>query len=250
MNNPDLQGSIAAAAREVRIKLGPIHLELVRIPAGIFEIGSNAQETGHQADESPVRKVRISSPFYLGRYEITQAQYQAVMGAVPSRFRGDKLAQDEVIFANALEFCRRLSKMTDIVIELPTEAQWEYAARAGTRTPFYSGVSSADLDKIAWYSQNSGGTVHEVGLKQPNAFGLFDMIGNVWELTADFLGAYSDIPDRDPVGELNRRGALRGGGWDTRPEDTRAARRMLSDPMFGGSGFRIAINPSPSTVSR
>lgn len=241
MSSKGLRDLIAHGALELRVDVGSVSFDLVRIPAGRFEIGSPANEYGHQPDESPVRKIRLSKAFYLGRHQVTQAQYQEVMGVNPSTFRGATFAQDQVTFAKALEFCKRISKAAKIAITLPTEAQWEYAARAGTRTPIYSGTSRSALDKIGWYEENSGGAVHTVGLKQANQFGLYDMIGNIWELTADFLGPYQHIPDQDPIGELNRRGAMRGGGWDSGFEDARAARRLLSDPMFGGSGIRIAI---------
>lgn len=242
MSGTTLRDLIAGEPQELRFYVGPVPFELLLIPAGRFEMGSDVQEAGHQPDESPLRKIQISKSFYLGRYQVTQAQYQAVMGMNLGNFRGETLAQDQMSFASALEFCRRLSELIATRIDLPTEAQWEYAARAGTRTPFYSGTSCTQLDKIAWYSENSGGTIHPVGLKQPNKFGLYDMLGNVWELTADFLGPYCDIPDQDPTGELNRRGAIRGGSWNSDIEDVRAARRMMSDPMFGGSGIRIAVN--------
>jgi formylglycine-generating enzyme required for sulfatase activity len=251
VSRASLKDTIAAKASELRFDVGSVPFDLVRIPPGRFEMGSRAEEHGHQPNELPVRNIQISEAFYLGRYEITQAQYKAVMGINPgSSFHGDALAQDQVTFASAIEFCSRLSAMTGIGIELPTEAQWEYAARAGTSTPFYSGSSSADLDKIAWYDKNSGGTIHPVGLKQPNTFGLYDMMGNVWELTADFLGPYSDISDQDPTGQLKRRGAMRGGAWNSGLEDVRAAKRLISDPMFGGAGMRIAVNTDPHRVRK
>jgi formylglycine-generating enzyme required for sulfatase activity len=242
MKRKSLKELAAAGSPELKLFLDSLLFELVRIPAGSFYLGSPPDEYAHQPNESPVRKIRISKAFYLGRYEITQAQYQAVMGSNPSDFRGESLAQDQVSFTKALEFCRTLSSMTGVRIALPTEAQWEYAARAGNQTPLYSGNTPADLDKIAWYEKNSGGTIHAVGLKQPNAFGLYDMIGNIWELTADFLGSYENIPEQDPVGELNNRGAMRGGWWDSTFEDARAARRLISNSMFGGSGLRISMN--------
>lgn len=243
MPNSRSENAITGDSSELTFRIGSTAFELVRIPSGHFDIGSPEKETGHQPDESPVRKTRISRPFFIGRYPITQEQFQIVMRANPSNFRGKNFPQDQVTFSQALEFCRRLSSLAGIPIELPTEAQWEYAARAGTSTPFYSGDSLTDFDKIGWCELNSGGTIHSVGLKQPNEFGLYDMLGNVWELTADFLGAYRDIDECDPVGVLNQGGAMRGGSWDRGLTDVRAARRLLSDPMFGGAGIRIAVIP-------
>lgn len=218
--------------------------QFVRIEPGGFEMGSPPDELGRLPNEGPPRRVKISKPFYLGRHEVTQVQYEAVMGVNPSRVRGESLPLSQLKYSEAIEFCKRLSTLVGFEVMLPTEAQWEFAARAGTTTPVYSGILITDLDRVAWYRANSGGTIHPVGQKQPNAWGLYDVLGNVWEFTADFLPAYDRISDTDPVGEISRsRGVMRGGGWMHGSEYSRAASRLISDDMFGGAGIRLAINP-------
>src|SRR5205823_843073 len=114
----------------------------------------------------------------------------------------------------ALAFCRELSRLTELPITLPTEAQWEYACRAGTKGPYYSGDTEEALRKVAWYRENSGETSHPVGQKEPNAWGLYDMLGNVWEPCIDDLPNYATIPDTDPIGKITTsHGIMRGGGW-------------------------------------
>lgn len=221
-----------------------IPFELVLIPPGDFEMGSPDNEQGHQANESPVRLVRITKPFYLGRFEVTQAQFKAVMGVNPGLVPGDTLAVDQLTYPQALEFCKRVSLRLGVTVSLPAEAQWEYACRAGTRTRFSSGDSPSDLDRVAWYKENSGGVVHPVGQKAPNAWGLYDMHGNVWEFCADFLPSYARIDAVDPRGRMQPEiGAMRGGGHSYPADYCRAATRLLANPQFGGAGLRIAINP-------
>ena len=244
MSAAEIRQAIALSAKQLEFTVGGVSFELVRIDPGEFEMGSPEDETGHDANESPMRRIRISRAFYLARYEITQAQYRAVTGINPSNFRGDTLAVDQIIYQQALEFCARLSQLVGVTVTLPTEAQWEYACRAGTKTRFYSGSTQADLEKIAWYAGNAGGTVHPVGQKQPNAWGLYDMLGNVWELCLDFIDSYEEMADTDSIGEMYLgRGAMRGGGHLHGAEYSRAACRLMSNVRFGGAGIRIAINP-------
>jgi formylglycine-generating enzyme required for sulfatase activity len=220
---------------------GPI--ELVRISPGRFLMGSPQEEPGHARNEEPQRRIRISRAFYLGRYQITRAQYRDVMGRTPEGPEGDTRAVSGVRYADAIEFCRRLSGTAKMTVRLPTEAEWEYACRAGTQTPYYSGTSEADLARVAWYSGNSEGKPHPVGEKQPNAWGLYDTHGNVWEYCGDYVEDYAKMADTDPVGLVNpRHGGMRGGGWLHGPEQCRAATRMISDDAFGGAGFRVAVN--------
>lgn len=208
-------------------------------------MGSPADEEGHASNEDPMRGVRISEAFYLGRFEVTRGQYRTVMGQVPVGAHEDALPVSHITYADAGEFVRRLSDITHVPVRLPTEAQWEYACRAGTRTRYYSGASEANLGLAGWYSGNSEDKPHPVGQKQPNAWGLYDMHGNVWEYCADLIDDYATMPDLDPVGRTTpRRGAMRGGGWMHGAEDCRAATRLVSDDMFGGAGFRIALRAS------
>jgi formylglycine-generating enzyme required for sulfatase activity len=243
MNGAELSKAIQAGVQEIRLQAGTVSFELTRIPPGEFDLGSPDQEEGHQPNEGPVRRIRISKPFYLGRFEVTQAQYKSVTGLNPSNFEGPDLAMDQITYPKAVRFCELVTAHAGVRVTLPTEAQWEYACRAGTKTCFYSGNSPTDLDRVAWHSGNSGGRPQPVGRKEPNAFGLYDMLGNVWELCSDFLPDYSNIQVTDPAGRDTAGPAMRGGGWMDEPRNCRSATRLASDVMFGGTGVRIAVNP-------
>lgn len=239
----DIQSVLAKGAPAVTLRTGAVEIDLVRIPPGEFTMGSPESEAGHAPNEAPTRRVRLSKAFYLGRFEITRAQYRAVMGDAPGGAGGDTLPVSQITYADAIEFCRRLSASANVEVRLPTEAQWEYACRAGTQTRYNSGSTEADLDRVAWHDGNSEGKAHPVGQKQPNAWGIYDMLGNIWEYCADFIDDYATMASADPVGRVTpRHGAMRGGGWMHGPEQCRAATRLISDDMFGGAGFRIALN--------
>lgn len=239
----EVRGAMDTGAQQLEFRVGRAHLVLVRIPAGEFDMGSPLDEKGHMPDEGPVRHVKISKPFYLGRYEATQLQYEEVMGERPKWFRGDSLPAYGITYGEALQFCGKLSQLVDLPITLPTEAQWEYACRAGTKTRYYSGDTEADLGSVGWYKGNDGRTIHPVGEKQPNAWGLYDMHGNVWEPCIDSCFNREKLGGTDPRGTVNTTyGAMRGGGWGYPPEYCRAATNLVTDDMFGGMGIRIAIN--------
>lgn len=241
----EIRRAMAKDASTLTLPVGSLQILLVRIAPGEFTMGSPRDEEGHGPNEEPQRRVRISKVFYLGRHEITQAQYQKVMGNSPGDGEGQTLPVSQISYADALEFCRRLSVATHLEVHLPTEAQWEYACRAGTQTRYYSGPTEADLTRVGWYSENSEGKAHPGGQKQPNAWGLYDMHGNVWEYCADFIDDFATIADTDPIGRVTpRQGAMRGGGWMHGAEECRSATRLISDDMFGGAGFRIAMNVS------
>ncbi|HNJ44470.1 MAG TPA: formylglycine-generating enzyme family protein, partial [Acidobacteriota bacterium] len=179
-----------------------VGLEMVAIPGGTFEMGSMQYE-----DEHPIHRVTIS-PFFMGKYPVTQAQWREVakcakvqidLNPEPSHFKGEYLPVESVAWFECVEFCERLSRRTEKIYRLPTEAEWEYACRAGT-TEDYAGY----LDAMAWYDKNSEGKTHPVGQKAPNEWGLYDMHGNVWEWCQDWhQGSY----DRAPT-------MMRGGSWD------------------------------------
>jgi formylglycine-generating enzyme required for sulfatase activity len=239
----EIKRAMAGGAGRVELRVGEVSFELVRIPPGAFMMGSPLQEEGRLANELVPRRITLTRPFYLGRYEVTQTQYECIMEVNPSEFRGETLAVDQVSYSLAREFCNRLSQRIGVRAMLPTEAQWEYACRAGTTTRFYSGETRDDLDKVAWYRGNSAERVHPVGQKVPNAWGLYDMLGNVWEFCADFLPPRG-VPDTDPRGTISdQQGAMRGGGWMHDAEYCRCSCRLISNDRFGGTGLRIAVNP-------
>jgi formylglycine-generating enzyme required for sulfatase activity len=223
-----------------------IGMELILVPAGEFLMGS---EKGWDW-EKPVRTVQISQPFYLGRYPVTQAQWQAVMGSNPSRFTGDlNRPVESVSWHNAQEFLRKLSdREKSKLYRLPTEAEWEYAARAGATAAYCFGDDSEQLGEYAWYEENANTTTHPVGKLNANAWGLYDVHGNVWEWVQDwFLEDYyrqRPNPDHDPKGPASGEyKVLRGGSWNNDAAwNVRLACRGRSEPHLRHDdvGFRCA----------
>jgi formylglycine-generating enzyme required for sulfatase activity len=205
----------AAQGNTLSLDIGKgVTMKLVLIPAGKFMMGSPDSEQGRRGDEGPQHEVIITKPFYLGLTEVTQAQYEAVMGTNPSHFKGATNPVEMVSWNDATEFCKKLSEKTRQAVRLPTEAEWEYACRAGTKTRFSFGDSDSALGDYAWCSSNSGDKTQPVGQKKPNAWGLYDMHGNVREWCADRYGGYPKGTVSDPFGTASGdRRMLRGGSW-------------------------------------
>lgn len=218
-------------------------IEFVRIPAGSFMMGS---EDGNSY-EKPVHRVNITRDFYMGKYEVTQAQWKAVMGTNPSYFKGDNLPVERVSWNDAQEFIRKLNALASTnKYRLPTEAEWEYAARAGSSTKWSFGNDISQLDNYAWYGANSGNRTHEVGGKLPNAWGLYDMHGNVWEWCADYWDEkyYAKSPLSDPKNTISSSTyLLRGGSWLIDASNLRSTLRDYDTPSFrhDSNGFRVSI---------
>ena len=214
-----------------------IGMQFVLIPPGEFMMGSPETETGHRDDETQHR-VQVTKPFYLSAYEVTQLQYEQVMGNNPSAYRGENRPVENMRWDDAVAFCDRLSKSEGVKYRLPTEAEWEYACRAGTTTAYSFGDDESQLEQYAWFSANSDNTTHPVGEKRPNGWGLYDMHGNVWEWCQDAHG--------------NSR-VLRGGATDNQSGGGyfRAAYRTAFHPTDRrpSRGFRVArtYNLSPDS---
>ena len=202
-------------------------IEFVKIEPGEFMMGCSTNDDGCKADEKPAHRVRITKTFEIGKYEVTQTQWQAVMGTNPSVLRGEDRPVESISKGEAQDFLNKLNARSDgYQYRLPTEAEWEYAARAGSTGPF-----AGELDEIAWYGGNSEDETHPVGKKKPNAWGIYDMQGNVREWVQDFYSAnyYSVSPTENPTGPAagtrggrggaqfgQRRGPLPRGGPDGR----------------------------------
>lgn len=177
-----------------------IGIEFVLVKAGEFVMGyDDGNEWTHQF-ESPAHKVILSSDFYLGKYEITQSQFEQVMGFNPSEPKGTHLPVNNVSWSDAKEFCKKLSELDGRKYRLPTEAEWEYACRAGTTTQFYWGDIFSGIETVEWFGGNSGSTIHRVGEKSPNPWGFYDMCGNVSEWCSDRFAKYNDKVQTDPKG--------------------------------------------------
>ena len=188
------------------------------------------------------------SDFYIGKTEVTQAQYQAVMGKNPSHFKGDNLPVESVSWHDAVEFCKKLSQKEGVTYRLPTEAEWEYAARGGNQSKGFEYSGSSSIDGVAWYSSNSGSKTQPVGTKQPNELGIYDMSGNVWEWCSDWYDSnyYKNSPSNNPTGPSSGSfRVLRGGSWGSRAKSCRVAYRNYSGPerRFDRSGFRVVRLP-------
>ena len=225
-----------------------IGMVFVLIPPGEFTMGSPEADPAARTSEMPQRVAHITQAFYMGKYPVTQEQWVAVMGRNPSYFRFKGCSSEfnrctkpveSVAWVDCQEFMRRLNEIQesneDRLFRLPTEAEWEYACRAGSTTRFSFGDEVDDLGLYAWHGENSGGRTQPVGLKRPNAWGLHDMYGNVWEWCHDWFDRfyYDDAPFEDPVGpDTGRRRVLRGGSWSYGgyPHHFRSAARYLGEP--------------------
>ncbi|TAF02824.1 MAG: serine/threonine protein kinase [Oscillatoriales cyanobacterium] len=230
-----------------------VNLEMVQIPGGTFMMGSPDNEQGRYTDESPQHRVTVPT-FFAGKYAITQAQWEAVMGNNPSRFKGEKRPVENVPWDDAVEFCKKLSQTTRKTYRLLSEAEWEYACRAGTTTPFHFGETITpelvNYDGNYPYAKASKGLYRQettdVGSFPPNAFGLYDMHGNVWEWCSDkWHGDYSKAPADGSsweTGTDNNR-VLRGGSWNDLAVNCRFAYRRRNSAGFRYSciGFRVAL---------
>jgi formylglycine-generating enzyme required for sulfatase activity len=224
--------------KEITIQIGEkVSMKLALIPAGKFMMG----------EENNSHKVTISKPFYVGVTEVTQAQYEAIMGTNPGDFKGATNPVELVSWNDATDFFKKLSEKTRQAVRLPTEAEWEYACRAGSKTQFCFGDADEGLGDYAWYDANSGKTTHPVGQKKPNAWGLFDMHGNVWEWCADWYGDYPKVAATDPQGAASGgQRVLRGGSWFNYAGDCRAAYRNWNGPCNRTEilGFRVVVSVS------
>jgi len=216
-----------------------VKLEMVLIPAGKFVMGSPEEEKGHVGDEVP-HEVTISKPFYIGKYEVTQEQWESVMGNNPSITMGVKLPVNNVSWNDCQEFIKKLNAKTKGGFRLPTEGEWEYAARAGTTTAYSFGDTITPKD--ANYGPSQIGKPVAVGSYKPNAFGLYDMHGNVWEWCEDWKADYTKDSATDPKGpDSGGRRVLRGGSFIFSARVTRSASRGISTPdnRLGSNGFHL-----------
>lgn len=237
-----IKNAIEEKAKSIPVMTEGGVIELLRVEPGSFVIGSPPGEAGRLDNEGPLRLITLTQGFYLGKCPVTQGQYTAITGKAAARPAGKDVAIDQLTYVDALDFCKALSKAVGVKVTLPTEAQWEYACRAGTKTRFWSGDKEEDLDRVGWYRENSDHKAQAVGQKPANPWGFHDMHGNVCEFCRDVLADYGKIADKDPVGRTSdRQGIMRGGGWMHPADYCRSAIRLLSTDRFGGAGLRIAI---------
>ncbi len=234
-------------SKETQKKVTKYGIEFVFIPPGIFKMGSPEKEPDRSLGEA-LHQVLLTQGFYMQTTPVTQKQWEAVMGNNPSEFRGNgDRPVEQVSWKDAQGFIKKLNTREGRkVFGLPTEAQWEYACRAGTETSYYTGDTEEDLDRAGWYDNNSNSTTHQVAQKEPNSFGLYDMHGNIREWCQDWKGDYPTIDVIDPYGPSNGSvRVVRGGGWDIPARCCRAAYRDWDGPdnRYDFLGFRLVLLP-------
>jgi formylglycine-generating enzyme required for sulfatase activity len=264
--NPLRQGTDEKTGLPMEIRHKGTGMHFVFIPAGEFMMGSPENEKDREVDEGPVHKVKLTKWLYLGKYEVTQAEWKAGMGTSPSDLKGENEPVEQVSWNDCQEFVKKLNEalgartgagaappsgsqqVAPLRFALPTEAQWEYACRAGTQTRYGFGDSDQDLGNYAWFVANKDGKTHPVGGKKPNAWGLYDMHGNVLEWCQDWSGSYSKGEASDPRGpDGGETRVCRGGSWGSPAGDCRSALRgrFSPDSRYSILGFRLALRSLP-----
>ena len=222
-----------------------ISIDMVRVEAGTFTMGATAEMEDPYDDERPTHRVTLTNDYYIGKYEVTQALWKAVMGNNPSGFKGDNLPVEMVGWDDCQEFIGKLNRITGKKFRLPTEAEWEYAARGGNKSRGYQYSGSNNLSDVAWFLDNSGEMTHAVGTKQPNELGIYDMTGNVWEWCQDWYGAYSSSSQVNPTGANSGSSRMiRGGCWISGARGCRSSYRYDCTPGYrrNGVGLRLVLS--------
>ena len=236
--------SLSGNALTIPVKNG-ISIEMVKVEAGSFNMGTTPEMEKPADREKPVHRVTLTNNYYIGKYEVTQALWQAVMGSNPSYFKGDDLPVEKVSWNDCQDFISKLNAMTGKRFRLPTEAEWEYAARGGKKSRGYQYSGSNTLGDVAWYNDNSGPKPHAVGTKQPNELGIYDMTGNVMEWCQDWYGSYSSSPQTNPTGAASgSRRVGRGGGWYLSAWECRSSFRgsYAPDDRYIVLGLRLVLS--------
>ena len=222
-----------------------VQFTMVAVKGGTFTMGATSEQ-GSDAweDEKPAHEVTLSD-YYIGQAEVTQALWEAVMGSNPSDSRGDNLPVEQVSWNDCQEFIRKLNQLTGKQFHLPTEAEWEYAARGGRKSRGYKYAGGNNIGSVAWYDDNSGGRTHPVATKQANELGIYDMSGNVWEWCSDWYDGYQSSSQSDPHGPLLGLGRVdRGGGYYNFAGYCRISCRSVNTPDGRGDnrGLRLSCN--------
>ena len=222
-----------------------ICIEMVKVEGGTFMMGATSEMKNPNSNEKPVHQVTLTNDYYMGKYEVTQALWQAVMGSNPSNFKGDNLPVEEVSWNDCQEFISKLNSLTGRKFRLPTEAEWEYAARGGKKSRSYQYSGSSNISDVAWYDGNSVNKTHPVGTKQANELGIYDMTGNVWEWCSDWYGFYSSSSQTNPTGaDSGSSRVFRGGSWYGNARYCRLSFRDCTPPDCRGYnlGLRLALS--------
>ena len=245
-NNSSGSPSVASGSNAISIPVkNGISIEMVKVEAGTFMMGATSEMQAPYRWEKPVHQVTLTNDYYMGKYEVTQALWEAVMDSNPSYFKGDNLPVETVSWNDCQEFISKLNSMTGRKFRLPTEAEWEYAARGGKKSRSYQYSGSSNISDVAWYDGNSGSKTHPVGTKQANELGIYDMTGNVWEWCQDWYGSYSSSSQTNPTGAVSgAHRVYRGGSWDFYAGRCRLSYRRYGTPDYRNSilGLRLALS--------
>ena len=222
-----------------------VSFEMVEVRGGTFRMGGTSEQGGDadSDDEYPVHSVTLSG-YYIGKTEVTQALWKAVMGSNPSKFIGDNLPVENVSWYDCQEFIRKLNSLTGQNFRLPTEAEWEFACRGGNNSRGYKYSGSNYIDNVAWYDGNSGDKTHSVATKSPNELGIYDMSGNVGEWCGDWFGDYSSGAQTNPKGPNDGRDRVeRGGSWYFSARSCRSSNHNYDCPgiHFYDVGLRLSL---------
>ena len=216
---------------ELTFTIGDVSFTMVKVEAGTFTMGATKEMTSPYSDEKPTHQVTLTTDYYIGKTEVTQALWTALMESNPSEFQGDKLPVENVSYGDITDtdgFLDKLNAKTGKTFRLPTEAEWEFAARGGNKSKGFQYSGSNTLSDVAWYQDNSENKTHEVATKQANELGIYDMSGNVWEWCADLNGSYSSEDQTDPTGPESGTNYYinRGGCWRVNARNCRSSRRQ------------------------
>ena len=221
-----------------------VSFKMIRVEGGTFTMGATSEQgSDYGSDERPTHSVTLST-YYIGETEVTQELWQAVMGKNPSSFSGGKRPVENLTWNSCQDFITKLNRLTGHRFRLPTEAEWEFAARGGNKSRGYKYAGSNTIDNVAWYRGNKNNQTHDVATKDANELGLYDMSGNVSEWCQDWLGHYSSDSQTNPKGPASYiYRVCRGGGWNDISRDCRVSSRDSHDPGLNGFdlGFRIAL---------
>ena len=237
-NNTSHSGSTSSTV-SLSAELNKLINNMVYVSGGTFIMGGD-----ESSDQTPTHSVTLSS-YYICKYEVTQALWRAVMGSNPSKFKGDNLPVEQVSWNDCQTFINRLNNYTGRNFRLPTEAEWEFAARGGNYSRHYKYSGSNYISDVAWYCDNSGNRTHPVGTKQANELGLYDMSGNVWEWCSDWYGSYSSYSQSNPTGATSGFGRVeRGGNWCGLARYCCSSHRSYYAPgnSFDDLGLRLVLS--------
>ena len=251
-NGEDGRNSSTEAERKAReernpkvFNVGNVSFKMIPVEGGTFTMGATSEQGGDaDSNEKPAHLVKLSG-YAIGETQVTQALWKAVMGSNPSYFKGDNLPVEQVSWDDCEEFIRKLNRLTGKNFRLPTEAEWEYAARGGNKSQGYKYSGSNNIGAVAWFEDNSKKQTHPVATKSPNELGIYDMSGNVWERCSDRYGDYNGTSQTNPMGPvIGSSRVVRGGSWYFDARYCRVSNRDFSTPSnrYSGLGFRLALS--------